>query len=683
MGTRIDHTICPLDCPDTCLLDVTVRDGRVTRIDGSREDPVTAGFICSKVRGFARRQHGALRLTHPLRRVGSKAAEASFERLSWDDAIRAIADRFRAIAAQWSGEAILPYHYGGSNGLLTDGFLDQLFFARLGASRLEKTLCAAPTTAVARAMYGKMPGVAFQDYVHARCIVVWGANPKVSNIHLMPFLKEARRRGAFVAVVDPVRNFSEGEADLHLAVRPGTDLPVALAMIGLWHTWGVLDETFLSTHADGLDALLTRSASWPVDRAATEAGVPAESITNLARELADRSPAVVRCGWGLERNRNGGQAVAAVLAFPALLGKFGVRGGGYTMSNSGAARLDTQALLGQFDWPTRSVNQTELGRVLTDGMDPPIKSLFVYNCNPAVTVPDQEAVLRGLGRDDLFTVVFDQVMTDTARYADIVLPATTFLEHHELRVAYGSYVVGRARPVVERPGEAKSNVEVFGLLGRAMGFTDEAFGWTEIEAGRRAFDVLVMPGKRTDYADPDAAAVRYDFPGETPVMFETAFPLTPDQKIQLTPAVLGAEPFRYEPLESERFPLTLVSSATSRTTNSTMGEYAIPELYVEIGAADASRRGVGDGDLVRVFNELGEVVCRARVRDRIRDGVVLIPKGAWLHASPSGRTATVLCPATVSAVGGGACYNDARVEISGIRGQVPGIRASRHLTPDT
>jgi anaerobic selenocysteine-containing dehydrogenase len=668
MAADLRHTICPLDCPDTCLIDVTVSDGRVTRIDGNREDPVTAGFICSKVRGFAQRQYGALRLTHPLRRVGSKGEEGSFERLSWDDAIGEVADRFRAIAGQWGAEAILPYHYGGSNGLLTDGFLDQLFFARLEASRLEKTLCAAPTTAVARAMYGKMPGVAFQDYVHARCIVVWGANPKVSNIHLMPFLKEARRRGAFVAVVDPVRNLSEGEADLHLAVRPGTDLPVALAMIGLWHTWGVLDETFLSTHADGRDALLARSASWSVDRAAAEAGVPAESITKLARELADRSPAVVRCGWGLERNRNGGQAVAAVLALPALLGKFGVRGGGYTMSNSGAARLDTQAVFGPFDWPTRSINQTELGRVLSDGMDPPIKSLFVYNCNPAVTVPDQEAVLRGLGRDDLFTVVFDQVMTDTARYADIVLPATTFLEHHELRVAYGSYVVGQARPVVARPGEAKSNVEVFGLLGRAMGFTDEAFGWTEEEAGRRVLDALVMPGKQPDHADTAAAALRYDFPGETPVMFETAFPLTSDQKIHLTPAVLGAEPFHYEPLESERFPLALVSPATSRTTNSTMGEYAIPELYVEIGAADASRRGVGDGDQVRVFNGLGEVICRARVRDRIRDSVVLMPKGAWLHASPSGRTATVLCPATVSAVGGGACYNDARVEVENYRG---------------
>ena len=668
MGTRLGHTVCPLDCPDTCLLDVTVRDGRVTRIDGSREDPVTAGFICSKVRGFAGRQHGALRLTHPLRRVGPKTGGASFERLTWDDAIREIADRFRAIAARWGGEAILPNHYGGSYGLLTDGFLDQLFFARLGASRLEKTLCAAPTTAVARAMYGKMPGVAFQDYVHAQCIVVWGANPKVSNIHLMPFLKEARRRGAFVAVVDPVRNLSEGEADLHLAVRPGTDLPVALAMIGLWHTWGVLDERFLSTHADGLDALIARSASWPVDRAAAEAGVPAESITNLARELADRSPAVVRCGWGLERNRNGGQAVAAVLALPALLGKFGVRGGGYTMSNSGAARLDAQAVLGPFDWPARSVNQTELGRVLTDGVDPPIKSLFVYNCNPAVTVPDQEVVLRGLGRDDLFTVVFDQVMTDTARYADIVLPATTFLEHHEVRVGYGSYVVGRGRPVAARLGEAKSNVEVFGLLGRAMGFTDEAFGWIEEDAERRVLDALVMPGQRPDHTDTDAATLRYDFPGETPVMFETAFPLTPDRKIHLTPAVLGAEPFHYESLESERYPLTLVSPATSRTTNSTMGEYAIPDLYVEVGTADASRRGICDGDQVRVFNELGEVICRARIRDRIRDGVVLMPKGAWLRASPSGRTATVLCPATVSAVGGGACYNDARVEVEKVRG---------------
>jgi anaerobic selenocysteine-containing dehydrogenase len=482
----------------------------------------------------------------------------------------------------------------------------------------------------------------------------------------MPFLKEARRRGAFIAVVDPVRNFTAAEADLHLPVRPGTDLPVALAVIDLWRQWGVLDRAFLAEHAVGLEGLLDRASEWHVERAAREAQVSSRDIERLAREFADRSPAVVRCGWGLERNRNGGQAVAAVLAMPALTGKFGVRGGGYTMSNSGASHVDLDGILGSAQWTTRSINQTLLGSVLTDGIDPPIKALFVYNCNPAVTVPDQQAVLRGLARDDLFTVVFDQVMTDTARYADIVLPATAFTEHVDLRAAYGNYLVGRVAPIAPPPGEAKSNTEVFGLLGQAMGFGDEAFSWTDEDAGCRVVESLELNGSKI--SDTAQAAWHYDFPGPTPVQFEHVFPRTPDGKIHLLPAVLGATPLVYRSEMNGSYPLALISPATSRTTNSTMGEYAFPELYVEIHPTDASDRGIADGDRVRVFNDLGEVECRARVRSRIRQGVVLIPKGSWQHTSPNRRSATALCPATVSEVGGGACYNDARVEISRLGG---------------
>jgi anaerobic selenocysteine-containing dehydrogenase len=666
MTHQILQTICPLDCPDGCLLDVTVRDGRVVQIEGSDDNPVTAGFICSKVRGFTRRLYGDIRLEHPLRRVGAKG-DGSFEVIPWEEAIREISERFGMIRDRWGGEAILPYHYGGSNGLVTDELLDHLFFARLGASRLDKTLCAAPTTTVASAMYGKMPGVAFEDYVHARCVVLWGANPKASNIHLMPFLKEARRRGAFIVVVDPVRNLTAAEADLHLPVRPGTDLPVALAVIRLWHQWKLLDRAFLAEHTIGLESLLERANDWTADRAAREAGVSAAGIERLAHEFANRDPAVVRCGWGPERNRNGGQAIAAILAMPALLGKFGVRGGGYTLSNSGAASLDRDKALGSLNWTTRLVNQTKLGEVLTDGLDPPIKALFIYNCNPAVTVPDQETVLQGLAREDLFTVVFDQVMTDTARYADIILPATAFTEHVDVRAAYGNYVVGRVQPLVQAPGEARSNTEVFGLLGRAMGFADAAFNWTDDDAGQKVIEGLTMNGSPVSGAE--RTVWRYDFPGSTPVQFQHVFPRTSDGKAHLAPAALGDEPFAYLADPAGPYPLALVSPATTRTTNSTMGEYAIPELYVEINPEDASSREIADGDQVRVFNELGEVVCRARVRDRIRRGVVLIPKGSWQHASPNGRCATALCPPTVSEVGGGACYNDARVDV----GRMPDI----------
>ncbi|HEX2574417.1 MAG TPA: molybdopterin-dependent oxidoreductase [Polyangia bacterium] len=693
---RLHHTSCPMDCPDTCALEVTVQEGRVVRVAGARDQghPTLGGFICDKVAQFDRRLYHEDRLLYPMRRKGPKGAQgsvgvdgrgalASFERISWDEAIAHITARFRDIAARYGAEAILPYHYGGSNGFLSDGLLDDRYFARLGASRLARTLCAAPATEVSTGMYGKMPGVAFEDYVRARCIIVWGGNPKASNIHLVPFLKQARRNGAFVAVVDPRLNFAPNEVDLHLPVYPGADLPLALGLIRLWEEAGRLDRGFLAEHAVGLEPLLTAARAWPLERAAAAARVPAESIRRLAEVYADASPAVLRCGWGLERNRNGGQAIAAILAMPALLGKFGVPGGGYTLSNSGGASLDTAKLLGPMIWNTRVINMSQLGLALAGEGGvmaagdasagaaretppaPPIQALFVYNCNPAATAPDQEAVLRGLAREDLFTVVHDQVMTDTARYADILLPATTFLEHHDVRRGYGAYVVGGVRPVVPACGEAKPNEEVFALLGRAMGFTEAPFSWDSetwmAEIGR----ALSLAGNPADPAVLAAGGVlRYDFPGGGPVQFGTVFPRTPDRKIRLTPPQLGPRPYEYEPVTSARYPLALISPSTGKMISSTFGEFNYPELRLALHPDDAAARGIADGDTVRVFNELGEVVCRAQLSDKVRPGVVSMPKGAWMKSSKNGRTSTVLCPATANVVGGGACFNDARVEVA-------------------
>jgi len=665
MGAATLHTCCPLDCPDTCALEVEVSEGRVQKIRGAKDHPTTAGFICSKVGRFDRRVYHDDRLLFPLRRTGKKS-EARFERISWDEAIRTIAGRLRETVARWGGEAVLPYHYGGSNGFLSDGLLDDYFFARLGASRLARTICAAPATEVATNMYGKMPGVAFEDYVHAKCILIWGANPKASNIHLVPFLRQARRNGAFIAVVDPQNNFSKDEIDLHLPVFPGADLPAALAMIRVWRESGRLDEEFLEKHATGLETLLAEADCWPVERAAEAARVSADDICRLAERYAAATPAVIRVGWGLERNRNGGQAMAAILAMPALLGKFGVPGGGYTLSNSGAAKLEPSKLFGDFNWNTREINMTQLGAVLADrSLNPPVRALFVYNSNPAVTVPDQAALLRELAREDLFTVVFDQVMTDTAKFADIVLPATTFLEHRDIRRGYGAYVVGGVRPVIPARGEAKPNEEVFAALGRAMGWPDKPFQWDSATCMRKVAEAVSMPGRPLDLATLEAGlAQRFDFPGERPVQFRTAMPRTPDGKIHLTPDCLGDAPFTYRLVVSEKYPLAMISPATSKMVSSTMGEYNYPELRLTIHPHDAGKRGISDGDTVRIHNELGEVVCRARVSARVREGVVSLPKGAWRKASRNGMTATALCPATVQVVGGGACFNDARVEVT-------------------
>jgi len=673
--TTVVQTTCPLDCPDTCSLEVRVAEGRVEEIRGTRENPLTAGFICDKVRQFGRRVYHSDRLLHPQRRTGRKG-EGRFERISWGDAISEIAARFGEIQQRWGGEAILPYHYGGSNGFLNDGLLDDLFFARIGASQLARTLCAAPATEVSLGMYGKMPGVAFEDYPLAKCIIIWGANPKASNIHLVPFLKQARRNGAFIAVVDPRANFSGAEVDLHLPVYPGTDLPVALAMIRHWNDAGLLDRSFLSQQtADGLEALLAAAAEWSFDRAASVARVVASDIQRLADAYAAASPAAIRCGWGLERNVNGGQAIAAILAMPALLGKFGVPGGGYTLSNSGGGKLDIKKILGDFPWATREINMSQLGKVLGGAgglmngdaakpLAPPVKALFVYNCNPAATVPDQESVLRGLQREDLFTVVHEQVMTDTALYADIVLPATTFLEHHDIRRGYGAYVAGGVQPVVAAPGEAKPNEEVFALLGRAMGLRDEPFTWDSVTLKRKTAEAFKMAGQPAA-VEPlvGGGLVRYNFPSERPVQFRTVMPQTGDRKIHFAPACLQPRPFHFEAVSSERYPLALISPATSKMVSSTLGEFNYPELRILLHPQDAAARGIREGDAVRVFNELGEVRCHAQVSDRVREGVVSMAKGAWMKASANQRTATALCPQTAGTAGG-ACFNDARVEVA-------------------
>jgi anaerobic selenocysteine-containing dehydrogenase len=349
---------------------------------------------------------------------------------------------------------------------------------------------------------------------------------------------------------------------------------------------------------------------------------------------------------------------------PALLGKFGVRSGGYTMSNSGAAPFDAAQAFGPMHWQTRVINQTQLGAVLTEDLHPPIKGLFVYNCNPAVTVPDQNTVLRGLAREDVFTVVSEQVMTDTVKYADIVLPARTFLEQYDIRRAYGSYTVGGVQPVIAALGETKSNEEVFAALGRAMGWTHEPFFWDTYTCMQKITEALQLgrrPAELTTFLA--GKNQRYDFPGERPIQFETVFPRTPDKKVHLTPVTLGKSPFRYQSVHDDRFPLALISPSNNKMITSTLGEFNYPTLYLTLHPIDAAARKIATGDTVRVSNSLGEVICLAKVSTEIREGVVSMPKGAWRHSSLNGQTPTALCPADVNVVGGGACFNDARVQV--------------------
>ncbi len=659
---RVD-TACPLDCPDCCSLSVTVHDGKIESIDGSHENPVTAGFICAKVRRFADRVYGPDRLHSPGIRTGAKGA-GHFEWVEWDRALDHIANLMRLAKERWGAETVLPFYYGGSNGLLTQDSWDAKFFRRFGASRMARTVCAAPTGEANLALYGKMASVSYQDYVHARLIVVWGANPSASAIHLVPFVREAQRQGAKLAVIDPRTTQLARLADLHLPVKPGTDVALALAVHRFLFEEGRADEAFLKQHSRGAERLRERAKAWTVERAADTCGIDAALIRQFAGLYADISPALLRCGWGLERNRNGGNAAMSVLALPAVAGKFGVRGGGYSMSNSASWNL-TRTWIDADEAPTRIVNQNHLGRALLELGDPPINVLFVYNCNPLATMPDQNRVRRGLERDDLATIVFDQVMTDTARYADVVLPATTFLEHYDIAKAYGPISMQIAQPVIDEVRGARPNADVFADLGRRLGLAHESDPADELELMMQVLEE--MPARISD----GLRAVRRAVPPSngTPVQFVDVFPLTPDRKIDLFPerldreAPLGLYDFQPDPATSE-YPLALISPATEKTISSTLGENGQVRAAVTMHPTDAAARGLEHGERVRVFNRLGEMRCTLVVDRAVRSGTVVVPKGLWCRSSENGSTANALAPDTLSDIGAGACFNDARVEVA-------------------
>ncbi len=655
-------TACPLDCPDACTLDVTVRGGRITVIDGNTVNPATGGYICNKVRHFDRRIYGEDRLHFPALRSGAKG-EGRFRRVSWNDALDAIAERLGAIRDEHGGEAILPLCYGGSNGLLTQDTTDAALFRRLGTLRLARTVCAAPTGAVNQGLYGKMPSVVYDDYEEARLIIVWGANPSVSGIHLMPHLKQARSKGATLVVIDPRATTVARQADIHLAIRPGTDVAVALALHRHLFESGAADLAFLEAHTTGWERLRERASAWTFERAAEVSGLSVAALERVAELYTTSSPALVKCGWGLERNRNGGNAAAAVMALPAVGGKFGVRGGGYSMSNSASWGI-TPSWRTDEEPGTRVVNMNHVGRELTEPAGAPIRGLFVYNCNPAVTLPDQQRVLAGLAREDLFTVVFDQVLTDTAVFADVVLPATTYFEHYDFAKGYGPLSLHLTRPVIEPVAEARPNTDVFADLLQRMGVGRDSDSTSELDEMLRVMAALPGDGG-AEIGENGWAAPPY---GGRPVQFVDVFPLTADRKVALFPEHLereapqGLYTYQADP-GTDAYPLTLISPATEHTISSTLGELVRPGVRLEMHPEDAAARDVEDGDKVRVVNGLGVLECPVKITELIRPGTVAFPKGVWRRNTGNGLTSNALVPDTLTDLGGGACFNDARVQV--------------------
>src|SRR5471032_254197 len=663
-ATVVD-TACPLDCPDACSLAVTVQHGKVINIDGSNKNPVTAGFICAKVRKFDELAYGPDRLLYPAVRDGKKG-EGKFKRVSWDVALDLVAEKMLAAKASAGGASILPYSYGWSNGLLTQDNIDAQLWRRFGTSRLARTVCAAPTGAANMALYGKMPSVVYQDYPEAKLIILWGINPSASGIHIIPFLREAQKRGAKLIVIDPRTTPLARSADMHIAVKPGSDVAVALAVHRHLFVNGHADEAFLREHTRGADQLRERAEPWTFAKAAEIAGVEASQIEALATLYAESAPALIRCGWGLERNRNGGNAAMSVLALPAVGGKFGVRGGGYSMSNSASWNID-RTWINAPEPDTRIVNMNHLGRALTEYNDPPVNVLFVYNCNPAATVPDQQRVLKGLERENLFTVVFEQVMTDTALYADVLLPNTTFLEGYDFAKGYGAITLDLGRPVIDAVGEARTNADVFGELSTRLGLLKDGEPSGELDLMVTVLNGLPAPigGPLRDGAMPSPPC------GPAPVQFVDVFPNTPDRKVDLFPAALDPSTplglYRCQPdPQTERYPLALISPASERTISSTLGELPRPDVTLLMHPDDARARGLEENDVVRIFNDLGEVHCPLTVAPSIRPGTISLPKGIWRRSTRNNATGTALVPDTLTDIGAGACFNDARVQVASL-----------------
>src|SRR5438876_6592349 len=668
------HSVCPLDCPDTCSLTVSVENDRILAIKGSHANPYTAGVLCAKVPasypGFV---HGERRIRTPLRRHGARGA-ARFERISWDEALDAIHERFTAIIAAHGPQAILPLNYAGPHGFLAGGSMDLRFFHRLGASLLDrKPLCGGIRTEAWVGTFGTVPGMRPEHVEHARLIVAWGNNVTWSNLHLMPLINRARKRGAKLVVVDPRRTPIARQADLHIALQPGTDVVLAWAVAAELERRDALDRDFIARHVDGFDDYMAQARRFNVKDAARICGVPETQIQALAEWYASISPAAISVGNGLERNQNGGSGIRAVFALPALAGKFGVPGGGL-VNGARFAFPKTPRRLQRPDLVppgTRTLNIVDVGaHLLDEHLDPPVKAVFIYNHNAVIVHPDQNRLRRGLLREDLFVVGSDVAMTDSMRYADLVLPAATHFEHPDLYPAYGTHWLQRAERVIPPEGEALPNVEIFRRLAARFGFTDPIFTASDAELMDEAIDGsdARLGGVRpSDLPTDRATPMMVD--GAEAILFANVFPKTPSGKVELASTYLaekyGARLPSYRPFETA-YPLLLISPASNKRTTSTFGglHWSDGTPPLEIHPDDARARGLADGMRVKVWNDLGEVHLPLRVTDAVPAGVVATLKGAWMRTSDNGQTVSALCPTHHADISEGACFNDTRVEVA-------------------
>jgi anaerobic selenocysteine-containing dehydrogenase len=627
---------------------------------------------------YLEREYHPDRLLYPLRRTGMKGA-GSFARVAWDEALDEIAVRLKAIAAEFGSESILPYSYAGTMGLLNGSGMDRRFFHRLGASRLDRTICSSAGGAGLVDALGFRYGTEPEQFRHSRLIIAWGANVLGTNVHLWPFIVEARRNGARFYTIDPRRNRTGAAADKHFFINPGSDTALALGMMHVIIGEKLYDADYIARHTSGFAELEARVKDYPPERVAALTGVPQEEIVALAREYATTRPAAIRLNYGVQRSDRGAMAVRTIALLPALVGSWKEVGGGLQLSTSQAFHLNRAGLeradlqhkvLGR---EARILNMSSLGQALNQVDDPPVKALVVYNSNPAAIAPNQNAVRRGLQRSDLFTVVLEQFQNDTADYADFVLPATTFLEHTDIYLAYGHYYLQLARPALAPPGETRSNVEVFRALARRMGFDDPCFYDSDDDMIRTLLDSehpFLRGIRLEDLEREHFVRLQVAHNGDPFLPFANGGFGTPSGKCEFHAESLAYTP----PLESRlgdpqllaRFPLELISPKHDDSMNSTFGnrpdnDAATATLHIE--AADAAARGIASGDQVRVYNDRGSCLLRAEVDGVVRQGVVCVPSVRWARMAADDRSVNALTSERLTDKGGGPTFFSCLVQV--------------------
>ncbi|MBO1437375.1 molybdopterin oxidoreductase family protein [Meiothermus sp. CFH 77666] len=670
MNVRKARVTCPLDCPDACSLIATIDEARnaLLQIEGDPQHPITQGFACVKTYRYPERQHHPLRPLYPLKRVGRKG-EGRFERVSWEAALDDIATRLKDTLKQHGAEAVLPYHYAGTMGLMQYEH-PLTFFRALGASELETTICATAGRAAWENTYGYRFGTDPEEVPQARFILLWGINSLHTHTHLTPFLKEARHNGARIVHIDPYENLTSRFADEHIKIRPGTDAALAYGMARVIVKAGLHDAAYIARVTTGFEAFMQVAEAWTPERVEAVTGVPAATVERLALEFAQARAGFIRTSYGLTRHPGGGSALRAVILLPALTGAWQYPGGGALLSTSGAFALNREFLGGQqllARRPTspRRVNMTQIGTALT-ALEPPIRTLFVFNSNPAVIAPRSDLVQKGLLREDLFTVVLEQALTETTRYADYVLPATTFLEHPDLYTAYGHYYLSWNEALLPPQGEARPNTWVFAELGRRLGLDEPTLYWDAETLARSLLDSEHpwLEGITLERLKAEGF-VRLNIPKDYRPFTEKAG--TPSGKVQFDPPpqVILTEPTR-------DFPLILMTPPAKHFLNSTYGhierlvraEGGEPHLLVH--PEDAAAFGVQDGALVRVRSQHGSVIRRVRVSEAPIQGTVVLEGTWWEQSAPDGKGINWLTGEHLTDMGQGSTFHSNPVRLEAL-----------------